>query len=338
MGSKARALPKDDPSLRSTAGSDPSATDSFDDVFTKPLSELLAYAPPNRGRSSAPQARAVADEQEDRVPLFLERNDRAEDDDGFHFKQREPAHEEERGQDPYRTNPPAHWFEPEVQDDPIESFAKPGFLRYAAWSVAAAFLITAALGAVAFFGGTFNGLRLETTGARHVAQAAAAPKQPAISFDQTFAAVSVPGQPESKPEKSNPGETNPTSQGSTVGIAKTDVKSQPEKLNTQALAPAVPVDVPRRIDQAELTGLLKRGRELIEVGDIASARLLLRRAADAREPQAAFALAGTYDPAVLSRVKAYGIAPDPAMARSWYEKAREFGSPEAQHRLDQLPR
>jgi TPR repeat protein len=37
-------------------------------------------------------------------------------------------------------------------------------------------------------------------------------------------------------------------------------------------------------------------------------------------------------------VKAYGIAPDPVMARSWYEKAKEFGSPDAQQRLEQLQR
>jgi TPR repeat protein len=75
---------------------------------------------------------------------------------------------------------------------------------------------------------------------------------------------------------------------------------------------------------------------LISVGDIASARLLLERAADAQEPSAAFALAGTYDPAVLGRSRAFGIAPDLAMARLWYEKALKLGSLEAQQRLDKL--
>ncbi|WP_424628829.1 hypothetical protein [Bradyrhizobium sp. SYSU BS000235] len=338
MGSKARALPKDDPSLRSTAGTEPSTTDSFDDIFTKPLSELLAYAPPTRGRSSTLQARAVADDREDRMPLFLERNDRAEDDDGFHFKQRDPAQEEEGRQDLHPTNPPAHWFEPEVLDVSTVSVARPGFLRYAAWSVAAAFAIAGGLGAVGFFGGAFSGSRSETTGVRHAAKAATAPKQTAISFDQIFAAVSAPPPPESKPETSVLSETSRTPQSSTVGIATSDVKVQTDKSTVQAAVPPAPTESPRQIDQAELASLLKRGKELIGVGDIASARLLLQRAADAREPQAALALAGTYDPAVLGRVKAYGIAPDPAMARNWYEKAREFGASEAQQRLEQLQR
>jgi hypothetical protein len=92
----------------------------------------------------------------------------------------------------------------------------------------------------------------------------------------------------------------------------------------------------RLIDREELANLLKRGRYLISVGDIASARLLLERAADAREPSAAFALAGTYDPLVLGRSRALGIAPDLAIARIWYERAVNFGSLEAQQRLAQF--
>jgi hypothetical protein len=92
----------------------------------------------------------------------------------------------------------------------------------------------------------------------------------------------------------------------------------------------------RVIDGGELANLVRRGQYLISVGDIASARLLLERAADAQEPSAAFALAGTYDPAVLGRSRAFGIAPDLAMARLWYEKALKLGSLEAQQRLDKL--
>lgn len=341
MGIKARAaLPKEDPSLQREAEADStsSATESFDDAFTKPLSELLAYAPLNRGRSSTLQTRTVADDQEDRVPLFLERDESIADGDGFHFKQREAPRGEESRQDRHISEPPAHWFEPEVLEAPTASIARPGFLRYAAWSVVAACAITAALGAAAFFGGAFNGSRSETTGMRQAAQAATAPKQPTISFDQTFAAVSVPSQPESKPEISDISETSRAPQGSTVGVATRDPKLQAGKSEEQAPAPPTAADLPRRINQAELANLLKRGKELIDVGDIASARLLLQRAADAREPQAAFALAGTYDPEVLSRVKAYGIAPDLVIARNWYERAKEFGSPDAQQRLEQLPR
>ncbi|HEY8267290.1 MAG TPA: hypothetical protein VIG34_01340 [Xanthobacteraceae bacterium] len=92
----------------------------------------------------------------------------------------------------------------------------------------------------------------------------------------------------------------------------------------------------RRLDLEELAALLKRGQELFETGDLASARLLLRRAAEARDPRAALILAATYDPIVLKELGVYGAAPDAAMAQSWYEKAKEFGSREAPRRLELL--
>ena len=92
----------------------------------------------------------------------------------------------------------------------------------------------------------------------------------------------------------------------------------------------------RLVDKEELANLLKRGRYLLSIGDIAPARLLLERAANAHEASAAFDLAGTYDPAVLIRSHVLGIAPDLAMARMWYERALNLGHSEAQQRLTQL--
>jgi hypothetical protein len=103
-------------------------------------------------------------------------------------------------------------------------------------------------------------------------------------------------------------------------------------------AAAAPTAAPpaRAIDAAERAALLKRARSLIAIGDIAAARLLLERAADAREASAALLLAQTYDPAVLGTPDMRSITPDPAMARDWYRKAAQFGSPEAQQRLAQV--
>ena len=92
----------------------------------------------------------------------------------------------------------------------------------------------------------------------------------------------------------------------------------------------------RRLDADEVAALLKRAKSLIEIGDIASARLLLERAADAQEASAALLLAQTYDPAVLGTPDLRSITPDPAMARGWYQKAARFGSRDAQQRLSQL--
>jgi hypothetical protein len=99
--------------------------------------------------------------------------------------------------------------------------------------------------------------------------------------------------------------------------------------------PAIPPPA-RRLDPSELASLLKRAKGLLAIGDIASARLLLERAADAQEASAALMLARTYDPAVLGTPDARSVTPDPAQARIWYRKAAEFGSQDAQQRLAQM--
>jgi TPR repeat protein len=109
---------------------------------------------------------------------------------------------------------------------------------------------------------------------------------------------------------------------------------------TTAAPPAVaPTAIPppaRRLNPDELASLLKRAKGLLAIGDIASARLLLERAADAQEASAALMLARTYDPAVLGTPDARSVTPDPAQARIWYRKAAEFGSQDAQQRLAQM--
>ena len=119
-------------------------------------------------------------------------------------------------------------------------------------------------------------------------------------------------------------------------VAAADTKSDGQRQNALPKALVSTQNPARFIDKEELANLLKRGRYLLSIGDIAPARLLLERAADANEANAAFDLAGTYDPAVLARSHALGIAPDLAMARMWYEKALKLGHSEAQQRLAQL--
>jgi hypothetical protein len=93
---------------------------------------------------------------------------------------------------------------------------------------------------------------------------------------------------------------------------------------------------PRTIDDDELALLMKRGQGLLETGDLSGARLLLKRAAEAGSARAALALGATYEPLVLKEIGVLGFAPDVAMARTWYEKAKELGSREAPRRLELL--
>jgi hypothetical protein len=99
---------------------------------------------------------------------------------------------------------------------------------------------------------------------------------------------------------------------------------------------SLPAFAQRQLDPEEVMVLLKRGKDLIADGDIAAARLILKRAADANNAEAALALAATYDPFVLRELKVYGFTPDAAMARVWYEKATELGAPAAPRRLEML--
>jgi TPR repeat protein len=81
---------------------------------------------------------------------------------------------------------------------------------------------------------------------------------------------------------------------------------------------------------------MTRAKGLLATGDIPSARLLLERAADAQEPSAALMLAQTYDPAVLGTQDTRNINTDAALARTWYQRAAQLGSADAQRRLSQL--
>ncbi len=97
-----------------------------------------------------------------------------------------------------------------------------------------------------------------------------------------------------------------------------------------------PAFVVRHLETGELAALVKRGESLIASGDLASARLVLQRAAEAGEAQAALSLAGTYDPIALKKLGLQGPTPDIEKARTWYKRAQELGSAAAPERLQLL--
>ena len=103
------------------------------------------------------------------------------------------------------------------------------------------------------------------------------------------------------------------------------------------IAPPVAVAPPaRKLGADELATLMNRAKGLLAAGDIPPARLLLERAAEAQEASAALMLAQTYDPAVMGTQDTRNINTDPALARSWYQRAVQLGSADAQRRLSQL--
>src|SRR5262249_21742091 len=78
-------------------------------------------------------------------------------------------------------------------------------------------------------------------------------------------------------------------------------------------------------DAADIALMIKNGTTLMANEDIAAARLLFQRAAESGAADAAFALAETYDPLVLSswgRKGGVTIRSDVAQAQRWYGKAK----------------
>ena len=84
---------------------------------------------------------------------------------------------------------------------------------------------------------------------------------------------------------------------------------------------------------ATINFLLRRGEEMVRFNDVAAARLLFRRAADAGSGEAMLALGQTYDPAVLISTGSLRLA-DHEQAKRWYESAAATGNVVATQRLE----
>jgi hypothetical protein len=93
---------------------------------------------------------------------------------------------------------------------------------------------------------------------------------------------------------------------------------------------------PRQIDPKEAAALFNRAEELVSNGDLPAARLLLQWLAEAHDARAAFALGATYDPIAIKQLGSIGAAADVATARTWYQKARDWGSADASKHLEAL--
>jgi hypothetical protein len=101
-------------------------------------------------------------------------------------------------------------------------------------------------------------------------------------------------------------------------------------------APSPPAETVRTLDPREVAALIRRGQDLLASGDVQSARLLLLRGAEARDARAALLVGTTYDPALLRQIGADGPLADTAQARTWYQRAKEWGEPDAQRKLEAL--
>ena len=119
--------------------------------------------------------------------------------------------------------------------------------------------------------------------------------------------------------------------------------AQPPAQNVERAPPPPPVQTAtpapaptRTLDAGEIDVLVKQGQQFVAAGDFVTARLVFQRAAEAGNAAAALALGASYDPVVLSRLGVRGVDADVAKARAWYQKAKDFGAPDADRRLSTL--
>ncbi|MBH5402845.1 hypothetical protein HZZ13_34370 [Bradyrhizobium sp. CNPSo 4010] len=182
--------------------------------------------------------------------------------------------------------------------------------------------------------------------------AASAASWARIAADQAMASASAPTRPQIPPkDAARVGDTRLASADTQVlpapampsreAIATAyqtalQAQGQTQPAPAPVAAPPAPPTPAKTLDADTLAGLMTRAKNLLGVGDIVAARLLLERAANAQDATAAFLLAQSYDPAVLGTSDSRRIAADAAAARDWYQKAAALGSAEARQRLAQL--
>jgi hypothetical protein len=120
-----------------------------------------------------------------------------------------------------------------------------------------------------------------------------------------------------------------------VNTSRTAALSQSTAPSQSTISDQSPASV-RRLDPEDIKLLMKQGEQFAAAGDLATARLVFQRAAEAGDATAALAMGATYDPIVLANLGVLGMSADVGKARSWYEKAKGFGSTEASRRLKLL--
>jgi len=119
----------------------------------------------------------------------------------------------------------------------------------------------------------------------------------------------------------------------TLIIAASPAAPPPSGSAAMAGPAAAPPNTP---DHEQALRFYHRGQDVLERGDVDAARRFFERAADMGLPQGAMALATTYDPNELAKLKVVGLKGNIAAARKWYDRAAELGATEASERLRRL--
>jgi hypothetical protein len=144
-----------------------------------------------------------------------------------------------------------------------------------------------------------------------------------------------------EPARTSPSSAPAPDASPATGVADLNTGHQAPAGGKTELAVAIPTTPPATTrqtvqEQPLAATYTSRGDAMLVIKDFSAARKFYEYAANGGSARAAMALAGTYDPAVLTQLGAVGVRPDPALAASWYHTAAALGAPDAEARLHTL--
>jgi len=114
-------------------------------------------------------------------------------------------------------------------------------------------------------------------------------------------------------------------------FAQTGATASLDPAGMEASAPSAPQPI-----SAAHREMLNRAWALLQNNDVAAARLIYKKLANANVAEAAFQLGQTYDPDFLKTIPIAGLQPNPALAQQWYQRAAALGHAAATSRLSKL--
>jgi hypothetical protein len=111
-----------------------------------------------------------------------------------------------------------------------------------------------------------------------------------------------------------------------------DLKSRTSESRTtednSSTVPLAPVSEALLLSEQDIKALIDRGRRFFKAGDVAAARLVFSRAANAGDATAAIEMGMTYDLAALQNLGVRGLTANLEKAQSWYDRASKLRSSE----------
>lgn len=114
--------------------------------------------------------------------------------------------------------------------------------------------------------------------------------------------------------------------------AAADVAPAPAEPAANSQAPSAQQQRKSSIGAIDAAPLLARGDRMLELGDLASARLFYKVVAERDDGRAAMLMGLTFDPVYFRQRGIKGIRPEPEQAIAWYRRAIALGSAEAEQR------